>query len=145
MTETGELCEFCLQTGDGRLAAPEHFGDGMSWVLYANDLVGPFEENRYVHRRCAIWSPRVFVSTKEPDKLQNVLSELKRASTIRCGGCGKRGASLGCWVKSCKRSYHLDCAIKEQCFLDHNDFKMVCAYCYLDVVFYQCILLSLIV
>lgn len=42
----------------------------------------------------------------------NLESELARASKLKCSGCGLKGAALGCFAKSCRRSYHVPCALE---------------------------------
>lgn len=36
---------------------------------------------------------------------------------IKCKKCGQKGATLGCHHKSCRLSYHLDCARKSNCLV----------------------------
>ncbi|MFS7949204.1 putative chromatin regulator PHD family [Helianthus anomalus] len=39
--------------------------------------------------------------------VKNLESEVARASKLKCTSCGKKGAVLGCYVKSCQRTYHV--------------------------------------
>lgn len=41
----------------------------------------------------------------------NLESELARASKLKCSSCGLKGAALGCFAKSCRRTYHVPCAV----------------------------------
>lgn len=44
-----------------------------------------------------------------------------------CHYCHQRGATIGCCVKSCRRSFHLPCALKEDCrFEFSNTFRSFC-------------------
>lgn len=54
-------------------------------------------------------TPQVYY---EGDYIRNLESELSRASKLKCSTCGLKGAGLGCFMKSCRRSYHVPCAIK---------------------------------
>lgn len=47
----------------------------------------------------------------EGDVVKNLEKELARGAKLKCCRCGLKGAALGCYVKSCKRSYHLPCAV----------------------------------
>lgn len=40
----------------------------------------------------------------------NLEAELDRGSKIKCTNCGKKGAALGCYAKSCRKSFHVPCA-----------------------------------
>lgn len=44
------------------------------------------------------------------ETVMNLEAELARASKIKCTHCGLKGAALGCYNKSCRRSYHVPCA-----------------------------------
>ncbi|KAF5796992.1 putative ubiquitinyl hydrolase 1 [Helianthus annuus] len=39
--------------------------------------------------------------------VKNLESEVARASKLKCTSCGKKGAVLGCYVKSCQLTYHV--------------------------------------
>lgn len=54
------------------------------------------------------------------ETVKNLKSELARGSKIKCNKCGRKGAALGCYVKSCRRSYHVPCAREiETCRWDY--------------------------
>lgn len=76
--------------------------------------------NEWVHVNCALWSSEVF---EEIDgSLQNVHSAISRARLIRCFGCDKKGASVGCCARSCPSAYHFSCAIGASCvFLENKE------------------------
>lgn len=48
----------------------------------------------------------------EGEKIKNLDIELARAAKLKCSGCGEKGAALGCYVKSCRKTYHVPCALK---------------------------------
>ena len=35
---------------------------------------------------------------------------MARGAKLKCSRCGKKGAALGCYMKSCRKSYHVPCA-----------------------------------
>ncbi|KAG6416766.1 hypothetical protein SASPL_124204 [Salvia splendens] len=61
----------------------------------------------HVHKKCAEWAPNVYF---EDDTVVNLENELYRSRRIRCSCCGIKGAALGCYDKSCRKSFHAPCA-----------------------------------
>ena len=76
-------------------------------------LVGPFRagggayEACWVHKTCAEWTPEVYW---DGDQLRNVAAAIQRGKHLLCANCGGKGATLGCIVAACTRSYHYACA-----------------------------------
>lgn len=56
-------------------------------------------------------TPQVYY---EGDTIKNLDTELARAAKLKCSSCGVKGAALGCYVTSCRRSYHVPCAFEIQ-------------------------------
>lgn len=46
----------------------------------------------------------------EDDIAINLEAELTRSRRIKCCCCGLKGAALGCYEKSCRKSFHVCCA-----------------------------------
>ncbi|KAJ2347059.1 hypothetical protein GGH91_001978, partial [Coemansia sp. RSA 2671] len=61
----------------------------------------------WAHDACARYSPEVLVTAG--GAWYNVAAALRRARTIKCAACRKRGASVGCFHERCQRSYHVAC------------------------------------
>ncbi|MCD9639447.1 hypothetical protein HAX54_023998 [Datura stramonium] len=77
-----------------------------------------------VHSKCIEWTPQVYY---EGDIIKNLDTELARAAKLKCSSCGMKGAALGCYLKSCRRSYHVPCAFEIQdCRWDMENFVMMC-------------------
>ncbi|CAI9768718.1 unnamed protein product [Fraxinus pennsylvanica] len=77
-----------------------------------------------VHSKCIEWTPRIYFVG---EIMKNLESEVARASKLKCSGCGLKGAGLGCFVKSCPKSYHVPCAVEIlDCRWDCEDFLMLC-------------------
>mmetsp|Transcript_27127 Transcript_27127/g.65963 ORF Transcript_27127/g.65963 Transcript_27127/m.65963 type:complete len:849 (-) Transcript_27127:198-2744(-) len=68
----------------------------------------------YFHECCAIYSPMVY--TKD-GQLVKVRSEIRRGRSLRCTVCRQTGASIGCCVKTCKKTFHFPCAGKAGCYV----------------------------
>ncbi|XP_021995204.1 BRCA1-associated RING domain protein 1-like, partial [Helianthus annuus] len=49
-------------------------------------------------------APQIYFHKGTVKKLE---SEVVRASKLKCTSCGKKGAVLGCYMKSCQRTYHV--------------------------------------
>ncbi|KAL7131114.1 hypothetical protein ABFS83_13G177100 [Erythranthe nasuta] len=78
----------------------------------------------YAHKNCTEWAPNVYF---EEDNVINLETELSRSRKIKCSCCGIKGAALGCYEKSCRRSFHVPCAkLMPQCRWDNENFVMLC-------------------
>lgn len=77
--------------------------------------------------KICIRTPRVFY---EGDYIRNLESELARAAKLKCSLCGLKGAGLGCFAKSCRRTYHAPCAFGiQECRWD-----CVCKLCHASIL-----------
>ncbi|MCL7047632.1 hypothetical protein MKW94_022118 [Papaver nudicaule] len=61
----------------------------------------------HVHRNCIYGAPQVYYVG---ETVMNLEKELARSSKLKCSCCGLKGAALGCFVRSCKNTYHVPCA-----------------------------------
>lgn len=76
------------------------------------------------HKYCTEWAPNVFF---QDDDAINLEAELARSRKIKCGLCGTRGAALGCFQKSCRKSFHVTCAKMTPNFRwDYDNFVALC-------------------
>ncbi|XP_061079128.1 G2/M phase-specific E3 ubiquitin-protein ligase isoform X2 [Conger conger] len=46
--------------------------------------------------------------------VEDIKREVQRSSRLRCGVCKKKGASVGCSIRRCRKTVHLPCGIKEE-------------------------------
>ncbi|XP_052594444.1 G2/M phase-specific E3 ubiquitin-protein ligase isoform X3 [Peromyscus californicus insignis] len=53
--------------------------------------------------------------------VEDIRKEVNRASKLKCTVCKKNGASIGCVVPQCKRSYHLPCGLQKECIFQFTD------------------------
>ncbi|XP_039861432.1 uncharacterized protein phf11 isoform X1 [Simochromis diagramma] len=89
------------------------------------------------HQNCLLFSAGIFCrDSPQFDDLfgfsvGDVLNEVKRGSKLTCNHCKKRGATAGCEVKRCKKSYHYPCALKEGATTieddDHGRYVIYCS------------------
>ncbi|KAM1234441.1 hypothetical protein ACFX2I_004036 [Malus domestica] len=82
----------------------------------------------HVHKICIDWAPQVYF---EGENVKRLKAEVLRGAKLKCTKCGLKGAALGCFVKSCRRSYHVTCAIEiSKCRWDKENFLLLCpAHC----------------
>ncbi|MCL7043525.1 hypothetical protein MKW94_029516 [Papaver nudicaule] len=100
-----DICAFC-QTSE------ETEESGSMLHIFANgkeveedEVSGP--NVIHVHRICLEWTPQVYYVG---ETLMNLEVELARGSKLKCSCCGLKGAVLGCFITSCKNTYHVPCA-----------------------------------
>ncbi|CAN6470170.1 unnamed protein product [Victoria cruziana] len=104
-----EVCGEMLHLDSGRIVSSDY--NGRSTVVHA-------------HRNCVEWAPDVYF---DDDTVINLEKEVARSKRIRCTNCGTKGAALGCYEKSCRRSYHVPCAKSiAGCRWDTENFVMLC-------------------
>ncbi|KAK4366050.1 hypothetical protein RND71_013930 [Anisodus tanguticus] len=115
------VCAFCHSPKTTKGTGP--------FLYYANgrevvENVTSLSKVICVHSKCIEWTPQVYYVG---DIIQNLDTEVARAAKLKCSSCGMKGAALGCYVKSCRRSYHVPCAFEIQdCRWDMDDFVMLC-------------------
>ncbi|GMI70669.1 hypothetical protein HRI_000736200 [Hibiscus trionum] len=114
-------CAFCLSTEDSEATG--------EMVHYYEGRPVPQDYNGgskviHSHKNCTEWAPNVYF---EDDKAINLEAELSRSRKIKCSCCGLKGAALGCYEKSCRKSFHVPCAkLVSQCRWDTDNFVMLC-------------------
>eukprot|EP00897_Mesotaenium_endlicherianum_P003752 jgi/Mesen1/3404/ME000192S02573 len=59
-------------------------------------------------------------------QLKNVQAAIRRGRALRCSRCNRPGATLGCRVERCPRTYHLPCARYDLCVFDHTHYLIAC-------------------
>ncbi|XP_004433724.1 PREDICTED: PHD finger protein 11 [Ceratotherium simum simum] len=81
-------------------------------------------ENIAAHENCLLYSSAL-VECEDHDPRNNdrnfdvksVKKEIKRGSKLKCKFCGEKGATVGCDVKACSKSYHFFCAKNDNAVL----------------------------
>ncbi|XP_023256481.1 PHD finger protein 11 isoform X1 [Seriola lalandi dorsalis] len=72
------------------------------------------------HQNCLLFSSGIFCrNSPEFDDLfgfsvEDVMNEVKRGSKLYCNRCKQKGATAGCEVGRCKKSFHYPCAVQER-------------------------------
>ncbi|XP_017912230.1 PREDICTED: PHD finger protein 11 isoform X1 [Capra hircus] len=81
-------------------------------------------ENIAAHENCLLYSSAL-VECEDCDPSNNdrnfdvesVKKEIKRGRKLKCTFCGKKGATVGCDLKSCFKNYHFFCAKNDHAVL----------------------------
>ncbi|KAJ8901478.1 hypothetical protein NDN08_007324 [Rhodosorus marinus] len=93
------------------------------------ELVGPFPKrdgsmSLFVHLECLLWAPEVY--TDGHGNFRMVYEVYNRGRKLVCATCGVKGATIGCYVESCRKSYHFACLKKGSCRLVEEHFVCFC-------------------
>ncbi|XP_043700084.1 protein BREAST CANCER SUSCEPTIBILITY 1 homolog [Telopea speciosissima] len=115
-------CAFCKSSQDS-----EASGEMMHYFRGKPVALDYYDEGSNVihsHKNCTEWAPNVYF---ENDTAVNLETELARSRRIKCSCCGIKGAALGCYEKSCRKSFHVPCAkLVPQCRWDGENFVILC-------------------
>ncbi|KAI1895669.1 hypothetical protein AGOR_G00108600 [Albula goreensis] len=89
--------------------SPEKYGEKIT--VTQHDLT--------VHYFCLLMSSGVYQRGEENEGIhgflvEDIKREMRRSSRLKCGVCKKKGASVGCSIKSCRKMVHLPCGMKEE-------------------------------
>ncbi|PPD92176.1 hypothetical protein GOBAR_DD10896 [Gossypium barbadense] len=114
-------CAFCLSMEETEASGEMvHYYEGSSVPLDYNGG----SKVIHSHKNCTEWAPNVYF---ENDKAINLEAELSRSRKIKCSCCGLKGAALGCYEKSCRKTFHVPCAkLVSQCRWDVDNFVILC-------------------
>ncbi|GFO33182.1 transcription factor 20 [Plakobranchus ocellatus] len=80
-------------------------------------------EELWIHQACALWSPGVCLVG---NKLYGLEEAVKDAAESVCSVCKCVGAVLGCLHRGCTMKYHIVCAAEKDCYLDEENFTLLC-------------------
>lgn len=100
-------CCLCRTCGDDDGDKERQVSEGIALARCGRLL--PMKDGYWVHASCALWSSEVY---EEPqDNLVHSMEKARsRGSQLKCFGCGRPGASVGCCKPNCSRNYHFPCA-----------------------------------
>jgi histone-lysine N-methyltransferase SETD1 len=91
----------------------------------------PIEAGRHVmwaHVNCAQWSSEAHFGAGALDAnvVKNMPKAVTRGRMMICNLCGMKGATVGCSVQHCKKTFHFLCARQSQCTF-FTDRKVFCS------------------
>ncbi|KAM6973271.1 G2/M phase-specific E3 ubiquitin-protein ligase [Aplochiton taeniatus] len=79
-----------------------------------------------VHYFCLLMSSGVYQKGEEGEGIfgflvDDIHKEIRRSSRLRCVACKQKGASVGCFVKSCRQMVHFPCGKKQKFIFQFTD------------------------
>ncbi|XP_035525570.1 PHD finger protein 6 isoform X2 [Morone saxatilis] len=77
------------------------------------------------HHKCMLFSSALVTSHSDSENIggfsiEDVKKEIKRGNKLMCSSCHRPGATIGCDVKTCRRTYHYYCALKDKAQIKEN-------------------------
>ncbi|XP_053330176.1 PHD finger protein 6 [Spea bombifrons] len=77
------------------------------------------------HHRCMLFSSALVSSQSDSENLggfsiEDIQKELRRGKKLMCSLCHCPGATIGCDVKTCRRTYHYHCALHDKAQIREN-------------------------
>lgn len=106
-----------------------------------NEITGTLSTKQDVtaHHHCLLYSSGLFCrESPQFDDLfgftvSDVLKEIQRGRKLSCNKCKKKGATVGCENKRCKKSFHYPCAIQAGAHMVDDkkagSFGLYCRHC----------------
>ena len=70
----------------------------------------PLSGGAWAHASCALWSSEVY-ENPEDALVCDVEKARSRGNKLKCFGCGRPGATVGCQKTNCPYNYHFVCAV----------------------------------
>ncbi|KAI9501531.1 hypothetical protein BX070DRAFT_37661 [Coemansia spiralis] len=110
-------CAFCGDDDPDENGLLGGFIENCPLILTSTREDGVIRRRRFwAHVACAKYSPEVLTSSS--GRWYNVAAALRRARTIKCAKCKKRGATIGCFYERCQKSYHVSCTGMPKSFFE---------------------------
>ena len=101
------LCHLC---GDDDAGFVEPIGNELTNNKKAHlGRLLPMPDGNWVHAACALWSSEVW-EAQEDGLIHAVEKARSRGSQLKCFGCGRHGATVGCSKSNCSFNFHFPCA-----------------------------------
>ncbi|GAB4829422.1 hypothetical protein Ancab_019093 [Ancistrocladus abbreviatus] len=123
---TKTRCVFCHSAEETELWQIKQASGEMVHYFEGRPVSADYEGANIIHAHkcCTEWAPNVYF---EDDVAINLEAELARSRRIKCSLCEVKGAALGCYERSCRKSFHVPCAkMVQQCRWDAENFVMLC-------------------
>jgi len=116
------LCHIC---GDDDAGFPEPTDNEPQRSFVALGRLLPMSDGNWVHTSCALWSSEVWEAPD--DGLVHAMEKARaRGAQLKCFGCGRSGATVGCNKSNCPFNYHFPCAKASGCVFSSSQ-QVFCA------------------
>ena len=103
------LCHLCGDDDAGFHNAHDTANESIEPRLARLGRLLPMPDGNWVHTLCALWSSEVWESADD-GKIHAVDKARARGAQLKCFGCGRHGATVGCNKGNCNFNYHFPCA-----------------------------------
>ncbi|XP_056152276.1 G2/M phase-specific E3 ubiquitin-protein ligase [Lampris incognitus] len=117
-TTEENCCALCRRSEND----PDQFGE----------MVTLKQHNLTVHYFCLLTSCGVYQKGEEHEGIfgflvEDIKKEIRRSSRLTCVDCKQKGASVGCFIRSCKKKVHFPCGKNQQFIFQFTDlFQSYC-------------------
>ncbi|XP_051578976.1 G2/M phase-specific E3 ubiquitin-protein ligase-like [Myxocyprinus asiaticus] len=106
------ICDLCKRSDN----SPKKYGEKITLEKH----------NLTVHYFCLLVSSGVFQRGEEDEGIlgflvDDIKKEIRRSSRLKCTHCKKNGASVGCYIKSCRQVVHFPCGIEQEFIFQFTD------------------------
>ncbi|XP_027214467.2 uncharacterized protein [Penaeus vannamei] len=87
-----------------------------------------------VHYYCLLFSSGLAQNGEDDEGVlgflaEDIVKEVQRGRKLSCCYCLRKGATIGCYNKKCRRTYHYPCGIKQNALCKFsNDFRSYCSH-----------------
>ncbi|XP_047489305.1 uncharacterized protein LOC125039432 isoform X2 [Penaeus chinensis] len=86
-----------------------------------------------VHYYCLLFSSGLAQNGEDDEGVlgflaEDIVKEVQRGRKLSCCYCLRKGATIGCYNKKCRRTYHYPCGVKQSALCKFsNDFRSYCS------------------
>jgi F/Y-rich N-terminus/PHD-like zinc-binding domain len=103
------LCRLCGDDDAGLHNPSDNEGEYTNAEFPGLGRLLPMSDGCWVHTSCALWSSEVWENTND-GMIHAAEKARARGSQLKCFGCGRSGATVGCNKTNCSFNYHFPCA-----------------------------------
>ena len=101
-------CCLCRTCGDDDADNPQTSTTDNLIIPHVGRLL-PMPYGHWVHTSCALWSSEVY-EAPSGGTINSMEKARSRGSQLKCFGCNRSGATVGCFKTNCSRNFHFPCA-----------------------------------
>ena len=101
-------CCLCRTCGDDDADSPVTSTPDNLIIPHVGRLL-PMSHGHWVHTSCALWSSEVY-EAPGGGTINAMEKARSRGTQLKCFGCNRSGATVGCFKANCSRNFHFPCA-----------------------------------
>ena len=104
------LCHLCGDDDAGLSQSPPGIEQKSKFGLPVKlGRLLPMSDGQWIHTSCALWTSEVYEGEND-GMIHSVEKARTRGSQLKCFGCGRPGATVGCNKSNCSFNFHFACA-----------------------------------